>query len=584
MHKENHNLLKAAIKTAKPVFIYMALFSFFINLLLLMVPLYSLQVLDRVLSTGSMPTLFWLSVIMIVAFLVAGILQALRSFTLIRTGEWIEDSMSRTLLTMSLTHAANTGVKGSQNLRDLGIVKTFLTGGGLISLFDAPWSVISLAVIFIIHTQLGFITLFGCVLLLVFAWLNEVAMQKPLDDANEANVMNFQQVDIAMRNAEVIEAMGMTSTIAERWQKVNHLVTGLQSLASYRSAIIQSLTRFARLDLQIAITGWGAYLALHNEITSGGIIAASILAGKALAPFDAAISTWKSVVEARKSYQRLDEVLAAMPANPSGISLPAPQGHLTIEKLFYGAEGRKKPILKALSFELKAGDILGVIGPSASGKSTLAKLCVGAIPPYSGVVRLDGGDVRQWRRKEFGKYVGYLPQDIELFSGTVRHNIARMMQDASDASIVKAAQMACAHELIMSLPEGYDTDIGACGCALSAGQRQRIALARAFFGAPRLLVLDEPDASLDEEGEQALAQALVNARDNGITTLVITHRRPLLQHVNKLLVLKDGELRLFGPTNDVIAAMKPRANRQNNVSDKYSPAMTTRGGDIHAVA
>lgn len=577
MAKEQFNLLTEALRTTRPVFLYMGLFSFFINLLLLLLPLYSLQVLDRVLSTGSMETLFWLSFIMLVAFFAASVLQALRSFALIRAGEWMEVHLSRTLLTMSLTHAAATGVRGTQNLRDLATIKNFLTGHGLLTFFDAPWSVIALAVIFVIHTQLGVITLFGCGLLLLFAWLNEIAMHKPLDEANEASVKNFQQVDIAMRNAEVIEAMGMTGIIAERWQEMNHKVTALQSLASYRSAIVQGVTRFVRLGLQIAITGWGAYLALHNEITSGSIIAASILSGRALTPFDSAISTWKSLVEMRKAYHRLQESLSHMAIRMPGISLPSPQGRLAVEKVFYGVSGRSKPILKGVNFALDAGDILGIIGPSAAGKSTLARLCVGTGKPYSGVVRLDGGDVCQWKREEFGQYVGYLPQDIELFSGSVRDNIGRMRLEASDESIVKAAQMACAHELIMSLPDGYDTDIGPRGAALSAGQRQRIALARAFYGDPKLLVLDEPDASLDEEGEIALAQALANAKSHSITTLVITHRRVLLQHVGKILVLKDGELFLFGPAQDVIAALSAPANPVR------SSKLTSRK-DIHAAA
>jgi ATP-binding cassette, subfamily B, bacterial len=559
---ERNNLLSDALKTARPVFLYMGIFSFFINLMLLIVPIYSLQVLDRVLSTGSTSTLFWLSVIMMAAFLAAGLVQGLRSFALIRTGEWLEDRMGRSLLSMSLVHAAGTGVRGTQNLRDLNTIKSFLTGHGLLTLFDAPWSIIYLLVIFAIHTQLGVITLLGCFALFGLAWLNEIAMHKPLGEANEANVKNLHQVDIAMRNAEVIEAMGMTDAIGQRWQAANRVVTSLQSQASYRSAILQAITKFLRLDLQIAITGWGAWLALHNELTGGAIIAASILTARALAPFEAAITTWKTLVETRKSYERLKLSVSAMETRMPGISLPAPRGQLVVDKLFYGVPSRSKPILKGVSFSLNPGEMLGIIGPSAAGKSTLAKLIVGTWKPYAGVVRLDSGDVCQWKREEFGRHVGYLPQDVELFSGSVRENIARMLPDASDESIVRAAQMAGAHELIMMLPEGYDTDIGPQGLSLSAGQRQRIGLARAFFGSPKLLVLDEPDASLDGEGEQALAQALENAKEAGITTLVISHRRALLKSVTKLLVLKEGELILFGPTAEVMAALTGNSEKQ----------------------
>lgn len=561
LRKKTTNILTQTLNTVRPVFLHMALFSFFINLLLLLVPIYSLQVLDRVLSTGSVETLFWLSFVVMLAFLASAVLQALRSFAMIRASEWMEEALSKSLLSMSLSTAAYTGLRGTQNLRDLTAIRNFLTGNGLITLLDAPWSIIYLFVVFLIHWSLGMITLFGCLALLVLAWLNELAMHKPLDEANEANVRNLTQVDIAMRNAEVIEAMGMTGTIADRWRRENEKVMALQSRASYRSSAVQAMTKFVRLFLQITIMGWGAYLALDQSITSGAIIAASILTARALAPFEAAITTWKMLVEARKSYHRLHDVIEAMGTREAGISLPEPEGRVSVDKLVYVPPGRGKPVLKGISFELDVGDILGVVGPSAAGKSTLSKLLVGAWRPVGGVVRLDGADVCQWKREEFGRHVGYLPQDVELFSGTVRDNIARMLPNVSDAAIIKAAQLANAHELIMLLPEGYDTDIGPGGAALSAGQRQRIGLARAFFGAPKLLVLDEPDANLDSEGEAALIQGLKNARERRITTVIVTHRRFLLNYVTKLMVMKDGMISMFGPTREVAAALMPQENK-----------------------
>lgn len=561
MIKYNNNILNDALHTAKPVFLYMGVFSFFINLLMLVVPIYSLQVLDRVLSTGSMETLLWLTVIIVISFLISGVLQALRSFALIRVGEWLDEKLSPLLLAMSITNAASTGLRGTQNIRDLSTIKNFLTGNGLLTLFDAPWSIIFLIVIYVISPDLGHITLVGCALLLLLAWLNELAMQKPLDEASERNVTNLQHVDIAMRNAEAVEAMGMTETLANRWRVVNQEVTALQSLASYRSAILQAFTKFLRMDLQIAIIGWGAYLALHNQITSGSIIAASILTGRAFAPFESAISTWKIFVETRKSYSRLNDSIDSMAEKTSGISMPMPEGHLVVDRLVHIVRGRDKPVLKGISFTLEAGDVLGVIGPSAAGKSTLGKLITGAFAPYSGVVRLDGGDVCKWRRDEFGQYVGYLPQDIELFGGTIKDNIARMIHNASDESIIEAAKMAGVHELILSLPNSYDTDVGVGGAALSAGQRQRIGLARAFFGGPKILVLDEPDASLDAEGEGALIKALQNARNNNTTTVVITHRQQMVRHFNKLLVMRDGEVSLFGPTREVLITMNEESKK-----------------------
>ncbi len=556
MNDRTENLLGAALRTAKPAFVYAALFSFFINLMMLLVPLYSLQVLDRVMSSGSHETLFWLSAIMVANFLAAGGLLALRSFTMVRIGEWMDGHLSAALLANSLAHAAKTGARGTQNLRDLGAIRGFATGNGLMTLFDMPWSVIALAVIFCMHVQLGMITFFGSALLMALAWFNELAMKKPLDEANALNVRNYQQVDIAMRNAEAIEAMGMTKAVSEYWQKINSKISSLQSLASNRSAIVQALTRFLRLDLQIAITGWGAYLALNHELTSGGIIAASILAARALAPFDAAIAVWKSAIDARTSWHRLNAELNAMTAATPGISLPAPKGRLVVDHVVYAPPGRNRAVIKNLSFALEAGDSLVVIGPSAAGKSTLAKLIVGAWKPYSGVIRLDDADVGHWRREEFGKHIGYLPQEIELFSGTVRDNIARLCLDAPDAMVVEAARMAGAHELILSLPNGYHTEIR--HGALSAGQRQRIGLARACFGSPKLLVLDEPDSNLDGDGEQALMQTLVKAKLRSITTVLISHRQSFFGLVNRMLVLNDGELRIFGPTMDVLDALSSK--------------------------
>jgi len=467
---------------------------------------------------------------------------------------------------MSIIKAAKTGIRGTQNIADLNIIRSFFTGNGLLTIFDAPWSFIFLIFIYLIHSDLGNITLLGSILFLVMAWANELAMHKSLDEANENNIKNLQHVDIAMRNAEVIEAMGMTDALADRWHIVNKKVMGLQSLASYRSSVLQAITKFIRMTLQIAIIGWGAYLAVNNQISTGSIIAASILAGRAFAPFESAISTWNIFIESYKSYKRLNSSLMQMETRDSGISMPPPEGNLTVEKLVYIIPQSDKPVLKGVSFQLDSGDALGVIGASAAGKSTLCKLITGAIAPYAGVVRLDGGDVCRWRRNEFGQHIGYLPQSIELFSGTIKDNIARMAQDAPDEYIIKAAQMAGIHELILSLPNGYDTDVGNGGAAISAGQRQRIGLARALFGEPKVLVLDEPDANLDMEGEAALQRVLQRAKENKTTVLVITHRKPMLKYFNKLLVLDKGEVSMFGHTQAVLASINNNAPILQKVS------------------
>jgi ATP-binding cassette, subfamily B, bacterial len=556
MTQREDNVLLNALWTARPIFLWVGLFSFFINSLLLLVPLYSMQVLDRVLTTGSMETLTWLSVIMIGAFFIASLLQMFRSFALIRVSEWLDDHLSKTLLASSLTSAAAfSNTKGMQNIRDLLVVKNFLSGNGLMTLYDAPWAVIYIMVCFLIHPIIGVIALIGCIVLVGFGALNEMAMRAPLDTASEAHQRNMQQMDIAMRNAEIIEGMGMRETICNRWMRDNRKIASLQAQASLRSAVLQSFAKFTRLVLQIAVIGCGAWLVLQHQLTAGAIIATSILTARAFSPFEAAISTWKNLMEARKSYGRLKKALAAMPHRDESLSLPVPTGRVSVEKLVYAAPRSNKAIIKGVSFSLEPGDRLGIIGPSAAGKSTLAKLMIGVWKPFAGVMRLDSADVYRWKRSEFGRHVGYLPQDVELFSGTVRDNIARMQENVADEAIVQAAQLACAHEMIMTLPNGYETDIGPGGIMLSAGQRQRIGLARAFFGNPKLLMLDEPDANLDEEGENALASAMGHARKRCITTVIITHRKAMLRHVNKLLLLREGAVDLFGPVQEVAAKL-----------------------------
>ncbi len=561
------NPLDHTLKAIKPVLIYSALFSCFINLLLLLVPLYSMQVLDRVLSTGSTETLTWLTVIMLAAFAAASLLQTVRSFVLVRLGEWMDRKMSPLLLAHGLSGMASIrGNQGTQPLRDMQSLRQFITGNGMLTLFDAPWSAVYLLILFIIDSSIGGIVLLGCLILLGLAWLNERAMRPPLDEANESNIANFQHMEMAQRNTDVIEAMGMKDAVIGRWQGRQDRVTRLQSQASGRSAIIQAFSRFFRLMLQIAVIGWGAYLALHNHISSGSIIAASILAGKAFAPFDAAISLWKSVIEAREAKARLQVYLSSMQDARQTVSLPPPRGALEVEKVVFALPGMERPILKGVSFALEAGDILGIIGPSAAGKSTLARLIVGSWEPYSGMVRLDKADMKQWKREELGPYVGYLPQDAELFSGTVRDNIARLRDNATDEEVIKAAKLAGAHQMILALPNGYGTDVGMRGAALSAGQRQRIGLARAFFGHPKLVVLDEPDANLDEDGEAALAQALQFARAQGITTIVVTHRKHVLAYVNKLLLMRDGQAEMFGPAREVAEALALRQKKQSELA------------------
>lgn len=537
----------------RPVWLAVGFASFFINLLILPISLYSLQVMDRVLSTGSMPTLLWLTVIMLLMFAAAGLLQTLRSMMLQKAADWLHDSVAEVVLPLVLTQAA-TGGKGAQHLRDAGSLKQFIGGQGLVTMIDTPWSLLYIAALFVVHWVLGVLVIVGAILLLLLAWLNETAMRRPSHEAGIRQLRAMQELELATRNAEVTEAMGMGEALANRWKAMQKTTGEFQAQASGRSAVVQGGTKFVRLSLQVLVTCASAWLAIEGHVTTGAIIAASILASRALAPFEASIASWKSFNDVRAAYSRLKKAFIDCNERDVAMTLPAPVGMLSVEKLTFGVQGREEPILKDINFSLNAGEVLGIIGASGSGKSTLARLIMGIWPATSGIVRLDSADIYRWPRTEFGKFVGYLPQDVELFSGTVKDNIGRFNDDASAEAIIRAAQMASAHELILRLPKGYDSEIGQGGAMLSAGQRQRVGLARAFYGEPRFMVLDEPDANLDEEGQQALIAALHLAKQRKITTIVITHRNALLSQFDKLLVLRDGKVESFGSVGEVTAA------------------------------
>ena len=542
----------------RPVIWYAGVISFFISLLVLPMSLYSLQVFDRVMSTGSMATLLWLTIIMLVIFAVAGMLQTLRSNVMTRAADWLHATISHTAVPISLMHIANQQGRNIQSLRDASALRQFLGGPALTALMDAPWAILSIVLLFVIHPALGALTALGAMLLVALAWVNERLTDEPIKQAGILQMKAMQDLEIAARNTDVVEAMGMAPRIMSRWEANQREASIPMEQANSRAATIQGITKFLRLGLQILVTALSAWLALHNSVTVGAIIAASILSSRALSPFEAAIASWKSALDARNSYRRLNESLANAP-RAEDISLPAPEGRISVENLYYASPNQQKAILRNVSFQLAPGELLGIIGPSGSGKTTLARLLTGTWKPSAGIVRLDGADVYSWPRAEFGKYVGYMPQDVELFGGTVRENIARLQADASDEAVVEAAQLANAHELILKLPSGYSTDIGAHGAMLSAGQRQRVGLARAFFGMPRYLILDEPDSNLDDAGQAALLHALQYARSYGMTCIIISHRRAILQHVDKILYLKDGSVEAFGPATEVVAKLAAAA-------------------------
>lgn len=550
--KKSETILDTLMRQLRPVVFHVGAVSFFINLLVLPVSIYSLQVMDRVMSTGSIATLVWMTLAMLLLFAAAGFLQSLRGMMLQSVAGWFYDGIAAAVLPLTLAYGV--GNRGAQGMRDAGMLKQFLVGNGLTTLLDAPWSLLYIAVLYVIHPLLGILVTVGALLLLVLAWLNESLTHQPLKQAGIQQLQSMQQLEFASRNADVIAGMGMENVLVERWRSRQGDTNTLQSRAGSRASIVQGVTKFSRLSLQILTTCISAWLALDGHITIGAIIASSILASRALAPFEAAISSWKALIETREAYARIQSMLQNR-VREEGISLPVPHGQLSVENLMYFIPGQQQALIKQIGFKIEAGDLLGIIGPSGSGKTTLARLMMGVLAPASGVVRLDGADVYSWPREEFGQFTGYLPQDVELFGGTVRDNIARLRQDVSDSDVIEAAQLAGAHELILRLPKGYDTEIGAGGMLLSAGQRQRIGLARAFFGTPRLLVLDEPDANLDDAGREALYIALKQAKLKRITVVVISHRKSILAHADKLLMLRNGLIEAFGPTQQVLAAL-----------------------------
>ena len=474
-------------------------FSFFINILMLTTSLYMLQVYDRVLASRSYDTLIYLTLAAVIALAALTLLDIARSRVLVHVSYWLDNALSPAALAKGPDQILQGYAYGPQALRDIATVRQFIAGAGIFSLFDAPWVPIYLFVIFILSPALGFLATFGAIILFVLALINEIMTRKFLNEANSRAMSAQYYVDTSLRNAESIQAMGMMPNIIQHWETQNAPVLQLQTIASNRAAIILAISKFMRLSLQIFMLGIGAYLVINNQLTGGAMIAGSILLSRALAPVEQAISVWKQILAARQAYHRLQQHFSATTRHTSNISLPAPKGIVTLENVTYHLSRTEKPILANISLQIDAGEMIAIIGPSGAGKSTLARLIVGALKATSGDVRLDGADVYTWERHDFGRYTGYLPQDIELFTGTVKDNIARM-GIIEDEAVISAAQIAEVHNLILHLPKGYDTHIGNSSYVLSGGQRQRIALARAIYHFPRLLVLDEPNSNLDKNG------------------------------------------------------------------------------------
>jgi ATP-binding cassette subfamily C exporter for protease/lipase len=535
----------------KHVFATVGVFSAIINLLLLVPALYMLQVYDRVLASRNETTLLMLTLMVVGAYLLMGSLEFVRSFVLIRVGAQFDMRLNKRIYTAAFEqNLKRGGGNAGQALQDLTNIRQFLTGQGLFAFFDAPWFPVYLMVIFLFDPLLGFFALGGTIILLVLAFLNETISKKPLAEASTMAVASNNLASNNLRNAEVIAAMGMLPNLMSRWFGLHSRFLQLQAEASEKAGTIAAVTKFVRMSLQSLILGLGALLVLDGKITPGIMIVASILLGRALSPVEQLISGWKNWSGTRSAYQRLSELLEANPIRESGMALPKPEGKLSVEGITAGPPGSSRPVLRNLSFAIGPGDVLGIIGPSGAGKSTLARLLVGIWPAMAGKVRLDGADIFQWNKEELGPYIGYLPQDIELFAGTVSENIARFGEVDSE-KVVIAAQRAGVHDMILRFPQGYDTPLGDGGAGLAGGQKQRLGLARAIYGDPSFIVLDEPNSNLDETGEIALIGAINDLRSRGKTIVMITHRESTLGTTTRLLVLRDGVAQLFGPSDQV---------------------------------
>lgn len=556
MRNAQENALKVALKACKGSFISVGFFSFFVNALMLVPSFYMLQVYGRVVTSGSISTLVMLTLIMTVLMLTMGALEWVRSRIMVRVSTKLDVLLSPDVYRASFKRALDSGGMdaSAQPLNDLTGLRQFLTGNGLFAFFDAPWLPIYVGVMFLFHPWYGWIAIASAIVLLLLAVANERLTGKSIAEANKQNIAANLHTNKTLRNAEVIESMGMLHTLMGRWGQRQRKVLMLQSEASDNGGLITSLSKSFRMLIQSLILGVGAYLAVQHEITPGLMIAGSILLGRALAPIDLIIGSWKGFIAARSQYARLNEILDQQQAEPQRMSLPVPEGNVQVENLIVAAPGSKTPILKNITFAAPAGAVVGIIGPSASGKSTLARALLGVWAPQHGVVRLDAADINNWDKQELGPYVGYLPQDIELFEGSISENIARF-GEIDPEKVVQAAKTAGVHEMVLQLPEGYDTVIGATGVNLSGGQRQRIGLARAIYGTPRLIILDEPNSNLDEVGERALAVAIQQLKATGATIFVITHRTSILGQLDRLMVMTGGAINMYGPRDQVMAEL-----------------------------
>jgi len=551
-----NDVIRRSLVAIRPAFLTAIFFSFFLNLAALAAPLYMLQIYDRVLLSRNITTLMLLTLVVAFIYGASALLEVLRSKVLIRAGVAFDKAANpevfravqrATVLSPSPRHV--------QALRDLDSVREFFTGAGLLALCDFPWVPIYIIAAFLLHPIYGIMAIISAILTFILAGVNEWVTKTSLDRANQEAISANNHSITTFRNSEVLQAMGMVEALRKRWSEHHEATLGWQAEASNKGGLLIALTKFNRMLVQSLILGVGAYLVIQREVTPGMMIAASIIIGKALSPVEIAISQWKSFNMMRSAYQRLKGMLEAMPRLEDKMSLPTPKGEVIFENVIAAPPGTRKPVLTGISIKIPAGSSVGIVGPSAARKSSLARVMVGVWPIANGAIRLDGSDLTHWDVDELGHNIGYLPQDVELFSGTIAENISRFGNDPDEADIIEAARIAGVHEMIQQFPDGYNTKIGDGGQALSGGQRQRIGLARAVYKLPSLIVLDEPNASLDAQGEQALLSAIEYLKQQQKTLILITHKTNVLSAVNYIIVMNGGQVQSAGPRDQVLEAL-----------------------------
>jgi ATP-binding cassette subfamily C exporter for protease/lipase len=541
-----------ALLVHKHAFYGVALFSAVINLLYLVPAIYMMQVYDRVLASRNETTLIVLTLLAIGLYALMGLIENFRASVLIRVGNAVDQILSKRVFTATFErNLKQTDGNSAQALKDLTEIRQFFTGNGLFAFLDAPWLPIYLFVLFLFHPVLGYFSTVGALLLVILAVISDRLSRKPLLEANFANIASSEYVTSNLRNYEAIEAMGMLNNLMKRWYSLQARMLERQSYASDRASVAVAATKTIRLTLQSGVLGIGAILVIEGKISPGIMIAASILMGRAVAPVELLIATWRNFTTAKSSYLRLKGLLENFPARLPNLSLPKPKGSLSAENVYVTPPSGQLSVLKGINFSISPGETVGIIGPSASGKSSLARAMVGIWQCQIGKMRLDGADIFLWPKDEVGPNIGYLPQDVELFEGTIAENICRFGEINSER-IVEAAVLCDVHDMILRLPRGYETQIGEAGSALSGGQRQRIALARAAYGLPALIVLDEPNSNLDDQGENALIGAVSQLKEQRCTVVVITHRSSILRIVDKLMLIVDGRAAAFGARDEVL--------------------------------